>query len=206
MKEGKRRDKNVQKLIDAARIIFIRKGLDNTTMSDIAQESGLCRRTLYSYFDNKMELYQAVVSYEMGKVVERLSYIASLDISAEQKVMQLVYAHFRVLKEVVDNNGTLRSYFFRNIWNLEHFRKDFDMKEKIILQGVIMDGKDRGLFDVVNVRQATEVLNCCMRGFEVPYISGRLWRGNSIDDIKRNAERIVFGILGYRPCSMTTTI
>ncbi len=190
-------DKTRKKLILAAKTLFVKQGFDATTMSDIAKESGLCRRTLYSYYESKIDVYHAVISNEMAKVIDRLEYIARLSMPAPQKIMELIYGHYKVLKEVVDNNGTLKSSFFRNIWYLEHFRKDFDQKEKSILQSVILEGKSEGVFNVVNVKRASEVINYCMRGFEVPYISGRLWRGNTKEEIKQDTSRMVFGILGY---------
>ena len=43
-------------LIDVARKLFAQKGLNGTTMNDIANESGISRRTLYVYFANKEEI------------------------------------------------------------------------------------------------------------------------------------------------------
>ena len=48
-------------LIDVARKLFAQKGLTGTTMNDIANESGISRRTLYVYFSNKEEIYSAVI-------------------------------------------------------------------------------------------------------------------------------------------------
>ena len=45
------------KLVDVARQLFAKNGLENTTMNDIAQASGKGRRTLYTYFKNKEESY-----------------------------------------------------------------------------------------------------------------------------------------------------
>ena len=42
--------KTRQLLVDVARQLFAKKGLENTTMNDIAVASGKGRRTLYTYF------------------------------------------------------------------------------------------------------------------------------------------------------------
>ena len=42
--------KTRQKLVDVARQLFAKNGLENTTMNDIALQSGKGRRTLYTYF------------------------------------------------------------------------------------------------------------------------------------------------------------
>ena len=49
--------KTRQTLVDVARQLFAKKGMENTTMNDIAMASGKGRRTLYTYFKNKEEVY-----------------------------------------------------------------------------------------------------------------------------------------------------
>ena len=52
-------------LIDVARRLFARHGVDNTTMNDVAVASKKGRRTLYTYFKSKEALYSAVVESEL---------------------------------------------------------------------------------------------------------------------------------------------
>ena len=49
------------KLVDVARQLFAKKGVEDTTMNDIAQASKKGRRTLYTYFKSKEQIYMAVV-------------------------------------------------------------------------------------------------------------------------------------------------
>ena len=60
--------KTRQKLIDVARQLFAKNGLENTTMNDIAVASGKGRRTLYTYFKNKEEVYYAVIESELERL------------------------------------------------------------------------------------------------------------------------------------------
>ena len=53
--------KTRQRLIDVARELFATKGIEATTMNDIAALSGRGRRTLYTYFRNKEELFVFIV-------------------------------------------------------------------------------------------------------------------------------------------------
>ena len=54
--------KTRQLLVDIARQLFAKNGLENTTMNDIAQASGKGRRTLYTYFKSKEDIYYAVIA------------------------------------------------------------------------------------------------------------------------------------------------
>ena len=57
--------KTRQKLVDVARQLFAKKGIENTTMNDIAVASGKGRRTLYTYFKSKEDVYYAVIASEL---------------------------------------------------------------------------------------------------------------------------------------------
>jgi len=184
-------------LLDAAKRQFIRNGFDAVSMMDIAQESGMSRRTLYTYFESKADVYKAAIDRETSLVKDRLNGIAMLDMPPEKKILKVVFGRFEVVKDMVDHNGTLRSAFFRNSWNLEHFRKDYDQYEKQVLMDVIITGVNQGVFDVTNVRLAAEMVQNCMRGFEFPYIRGILWKTYGRDEVMGQARRMIFGLLGY---------
>ncbi len=48
-------------IVDAARAMFMRYGYSKTTMSDIAQEAGVARQTVYNAFPGKDEILREVV-------------------------------------------------------------------------------------------------------------------------------------------------
>ena len=59
-----------QQILDAAAAVIIRLGYDKTTMSDIAQEAGASRRTVYQYFDGKEALFEALLYREYMQYAE----------------------------------------------------------------------------------------------------------------------------------------
>lgn len=63
--------KTRQKLVDVARQLFAKNGMENTTMNDIALASGKGRRTLYTYFKSKEDIYYAVIEGEAGAFVRQ---------------------------------------------------------------------------------------------------------------------------------------
>jgi AcrR family transcriptional regulator len=69
-------DERQQQLLDAAAAVIIRLGYDKTTMSDIAEEAGLSRRTVYLYFKGKEELFEALLYREYMQYAQTwLEYI-----------------------------------------------------------------------------------------------------------------------------------
>ena len=64
--------KTRERLIEVARELFAHKGLEATTMNDIAAASGRGRRTLYTYFRNKEEIYYAVIEEELARLSQNM--------------------------------------------------------------------------------------------------------------------------------------
>ena len=118
--------KTRQKLIDIARQLFAKNGVANTTMNDIAVASGKGRRTLYTYFNSKEEVYSAVIESELERLSDKLDEVAAMKMRPLDKVIELIYTHLIMIRETVVRNGNLRAEFFRNIWMVEKVRKKFD--------------------------------------------------------------------------------
>lgn len=59
---GRIRQKNEQLIISAAEEEFARNGFKGATMNDIARRAGLPKANIHYYFNNKIELYAAVLS------------------------------------------------------------------------------------------------------------------------------------------------
>jgi len=58
-------DATRMKLIEGASACFYRYGVNKTTIDDVARDVNLSRRTVYRYFENKNQLFVAVVNREM---------------------------------------------------------------------------------------------------------------------------------------------
>ena len=136
--------KTKAKLVDVARQLFAKMGVENTTMNDIALASKKGRRTLYTYFKSKDEIYLAVVESELDILSDMMKRVADKNISPDDKLLELIYTRLDAVKEVVYRNGTLRAYFFRDIWRVEKVRKKFDAKEIQIFKAVLLEGQAKG--------------------------------------------------------------
>lgn len=186
------------KLVDVARQLFAKKGVEDTTMNDIAQASKKGRRTLYTYFKSKEQIYMAVVESELEMLSTQMEKAASKPVSPDKKILELIMTHLDAIKMVVYRNGTLRADFFRDIWRVEAMRKEFDRKETALFRRVLQEGKELNLFDIDNVEITADILHYCIKGIEVPYIRGQI--GEELDDETgwRYVAKIVYGALGCK--------
>lgn len=186
------------KLVDVARQLFAKRGVDDTTMNDIAVASKKGRRTLYTYFKSKEDIYMAVVESELEMLSDAMEQVAKKDITPDEKILKLIETHLDSIKMVVYRNGTLRAGFFRNIWRVEAVRKNFETKEIKLFKQVLAEGKDKGIFDIDNVDIIADIVHYCIKGIEVPYIRGQI--AEELDDEAGWAyvAKIVFGALGRK--------
>lgn len=190
--------KTRQKLIDIARQLFAKNGVANTTMNDIAVASGKGRRTLYTYFNSKEEVYSAVIESELERLSDKLDEVAAMKMRPLDKVIELIYTHLIMIRETVVRNGNLRAEFFRNIWMVEKVRKKFDDYEIDLFREVYQEGKADGEFDIDDVNLVADITHYCIKGLEVPFIYGRIGHGLTEEASKPLVAKVVYGALGKK--------
>ena len=187
--------KTKAKLVDVARQLFAKMGVENTTMNDIALASKKGRRTLYTYFKSKEDIYMAVVESELDMLSDMMKRVAEKNISPDEKMIEMIYTRLDAVKEVVFRNGTLRANFFRDIWRVEKVRKRFDAKEILLFKDVLREGVEKGVFRIDDIDMTAELVHYCVKGIEVPYIRGHI--GAKLDDETRDkyVVNLMFGAL-----------
>ena len=55
-----------ERILEAAKTVFIRKGFDGASMEDIAAEAEITRPSLNYYFRTKEKLFSAIFVFAMG--------------------------------------------------------------------------------------------------------------------------------------------
>ena len=74
--QGKRAQNRVareREILDAALAVFARDGFTRATMAQIAQGAGVTKPTLYSYFDTKEQLFDAMMRAKRDEMLGALS-------------------------------------------------------------------------------------------------------------------------------------
>ena len=65
----RRKDARPQELLEAALDLFVEKGFAATRLEDVARRAGVSKGTLYLYYENKEELFKAVVRTNIVPVI-----------------------------------------------------------------------------------------------------------------------------------------
>lgn len=188
--------KTREKFIEVARQLFARKGVENTTMNDIASASSKGRRTIYTYFKSKREIFNAVIETETDKILTRLRVILAKPISPEEKLREYIGCRFDTMKEIVGRNGSLRAGFFRDVRKVDRAQRMIASKEIALLSEILEEGIEKGDFTVKNIRREAIIIIHAVQGLVVPYIRDSLIEeGISQDQIKEIlTDTILFGI------------
>ena len=186
-----------KQLLDAARRVFARKGIERTTMNDIAVASKKGRRTLYMYFKSKEEISGIVIENEMERLYEMLELVDAKQLPADEKLMTFLHMRLEAFKDTVARNGSLRANFFHDSWNVAKVRKRYNLQEIAVIKKILTNGIEEGLFELPDVETTALLIHYSLKGIEVPYIRGLL--GDSptqLSQRKDTVKHIIFdGIL-----------
>jgi AcrR family transcriptional regulator len=162
--------KTRDKLIEVARQLFVHKGIENTTMNDIANASDKGRRTIYTYFKNKKEIYNAVIEKESEQLVSKLREIADLSLSPKDKLRRFLEVRFDIIRENDSQNDQLMRFFVRDMKRIEKIRRIASEKEREILKLIIQEGVECGQFDQQQCGNLDVVLLMIMQGVDMSYL------------------------------------
>ena len=100
-----------QKIMDAARTVFLRKGMDGARMQEIADEAGINKALLHYYFRNKEKLFQAILHETFRKAFPDVMGIMDSEMEFEKKIEAFIDKYFDILQQ----NPYLPSFMLREI-------------------------------------------------------------------------------------------
>jgi AcrR family transcriptional regulator len=99
-------------ILEAAREVFFRDGFVHANLDEVAQRAGVAKGTLYRYFENKGELYVAVLSHNGALFEERMRDAAASAEDPAEKIRRLGRFYYE--------HWTAHPEYFRIFWALEN--------------------------------------------------------------------------------------
>lgn len=83
-----------QKVLDAARALFAERGYEPATIRDIAKGAGMSTGAVFANFQDKAELFEAVLSEDMAKLAEILKAAAAAETSLRARLLAALTAGY----------------------------------------------------------------------------------------------------------------
>ena len=131
--ERREREKEKRKndIIDAAENVFFTKGLEESTMDDVAEMAELSKGTLYLYFKSKEELYLAI--HLRGNRILRDMFAKSVNTPKNglEKTQAIGLTYFEFYRKYPDYFNAMIYYESRNI----NFKEDNSVARQCMLLG-----------------------------------------------------------------------
>ena len=158
-------------IIEIAGKLFQQYGFQKTTMEDIAKAAGKGKSTLYYYYANKNEVFEAVVSAEIeevGNVVRKGIEAAG---SPREKFKVYVAINFiEIRKKTILYNlvcGEMKSNLTSLMYSL---RDKFDSAELSMFKDILLEGIQSGDFKSITIEDVdtiAHVILSSLRGIEI---------------------------------------
>jgi len=97
MNQDKRNQNTEQNILNAAEKVFLEKGFDRATTTEIARLAGVNHAMLHYYYRTKENLFAKIFSTKVEEVIHSLLFILSQDMPFQDKIKHGIEAHFDYL-------------------------------------------------------------------------------------------------------------
>jgi AcrR family transcriptional regulator len=159
------KNNNTSELIkEKARELFFCYGLKSVSMEDIAKQSGISKRTIYEFFDDKHAIVHAVVDQLIGSHQELLKKVQLTVHDAIDEVLRQDASFSMVCKGVRPAFFYELENFFPDIWEemeqykLKIYKAIADNLRKGQAEGLYRDDIDRKLVSDLRLHQLMNVM------------------------------------------------
>ncbi|KZD98087.1 transcriptional regulator (TetR/AcrR family) [Lactiplantibacillus plantarum] len=146
------------KIIEAAKKLFEEKGVDETSIRDIAQKAGYSHTTIYLYFKSKQELFNLIAKEPLEDLYSKFEEIYCLKKSNEDKF-------FLMCEQYVEFGIKQRNFYsLLTTYRGERIDKErFDNKINDLRMSAL-DLVSKVLLKIIPVNVESELKNNLIRG------------------------------------------
>lgn len=130
-----------QEIIDTARVLFIEKGFEKTSIADIMQSIDVAQGLMYHYFKSKTALYYAVIDEIVKEeAASKIEIISSSDGKAVDNIREL----FKNQVKFYAQYGKLFQSFSPDLAPIEHAEKLMNRLTEPYIIGLLKHGNTDG--------------------------------------------------------------
>jgi AcrR family transcriptional regulator len=159
LKERREREKEARRrqILDAARHLLFTKGLQSTSINQIARRAELGVGTIYFYFQSKEEIFYALQEEGLGILFEEIRHLDAPEVSPDEQLRQTGLTYLR-FADVHRNYFDIINYFLSapSVMLGPELKTRIDHQGSRILdliEGFIQAGIEAGLFRPVDAKR-----------------------------------------------------
>ena len=127
-----------QHIIDAARAVFLTRGVNRATLQDIARQAGVTRGAVYWHFSNKTELFHAMREQVLLPLIDRMDGTL-LEENMSNPLASIEHFLCGTIQTLEEDNGARQIYEIMMV-KCEYVDEFADVLEQILMNcsGVII--------------------------------------------------------------------
>ena len=162
------------KIFLTAAHLFAHKGYNGVSMREISEKSGVSKPTIYYYFQNKEKIYSELLEEGINLASENLVKIKDSDLSAPQKLMEILNFRFQTSIDHPDF-----SRFFLSLYSsqgqfpfVEKYRHKMHVHRAIVRKVIDQGIKNKDLNADLDVELFIDIIGSIAINFSRLYIFG----------------------------------
>lgn len=159
-------------ILEVARDLFARYGYKKTTMEDIAISLRKGKSSLYYYFKNKEEIFQAVIDMETELLYSKLREVVYSERDPVSKLRDYVITRMETMAGLDNYQKVVKEELYGGYDFLKSVKKDGDTLEEEFLKTILDEGVNNDVFQVKNTRMGAIGIATALRGLEIPLFRG----------------------------------
>jgi AcrR family transcriptional regulator len=173
-------------IVNVARHIFSRFGFRKTTMDEIAIASRKGKSSIYYYFASKEEIFKAVVEKEASIMKDELIKAHDEAESPAQKLKMHVLVRMRTMEKLANFYSAIKDDYLSHLDFIDKIRKKYDQEEIQMMEQILIEGVEKGTFEIEDTALAATAIVTVLKGMEIP-----LFWGVEEQDVERRLDHLI---------------
>lgn len=168
-----------ERIINAARKVFLQKGMDGARMQEIADEAGINKSLLHYYFRSKSKLFERVFTETFKSVIDVIDKVFATSDTLESFIRNFVVNYTSTLREKPFIPNFVLHELSRNPRRVVELITSTSFDKAKIISLIAAESEDTiNAFDPVQI--IVDIIALCIFPFiGKPIIEGLIFEGNT---------------------------
>jgi TetR/AcrR family transcriptional regulator len=168
------------KIVEAAKTVFIQKGMDGARMQEIATEAGINKALLHYYFRTKAKLFEKIFSLVFKDIFEVLEMAVMNELSFEQFLEQFITEYIALLKRKPYIPQFVIHEINRNPERIIELMKNSSFDKRQLFKLIEQAAEEKIIRPIPPVHLITNILSLCL----FPFVAKPIITGFALDGDK----------------------
>lgn len=168
------------RIVEAAKTVFIQKGMDGARMQQIADEAGINKALLHYYFRTKAKLFEKIFSLVFKDIFAVLQMAVLKELSFEQFLEQFITEYIALLKRKPYIPQFVIHEINRNPERIVEHMKSTQFDKQQLFDMIELAAVEKCIRPIPPVHLITNILALCL----FPFVAKPIITGFALDGDK----------------------